>query len=430
MKVLLIGSGGREHALAWKIAQSPFLRQLICAPGNPGTASLDKTENIDIKANDIDGLVSYAAGNDIDLVVVGPEEPLVLGITDRMKEAGIKVFGPSKAASQLEGSKAFMKDLLAKAGVPTAFYGRFTDIETATQFIKENGAPIVVKTDGLAAGKGVIICETEEDAIQAATDMLSGASFGDAGAEVVIEEFLEGEEISFFALCDGQTVLPLTSAQDHKRAFDNDEGPNTGGMGAYSPAHVMTDRIEEIIIRDHLELTLKTMAAEGYPFTGVLFAGLMLTKDGPKMLEYNIRFGDPECQALMLRMEGDLLDILDKAAETRLSEVLSDISWSKDSSICVVMATKGYPGSYQKGSVIQGLSQIKTAQVFHAGTAADDKGNLLAVGGRVLNVCAKADDLERARDIAYSALKQIDWPDGFYRKDIGWRAFCKEKKAS
>ncbi|MAS86580.1 MAG: phosphoribosylamine--glycine ligase [Micavibrio sp.] len=415
MKVLLLGSGGREHALAWKLAQSPKLTTLYASPGNPGIAQ--HAECISLSN---DKLVSFCKTADIDLVIVGPEQPLVDGVADLLTAAKIPVFGCSQKAARLEGSKAFMKDMLNAAKVPTAFYGRFTDIEKATAFIHKNGAPIVVKTDGLAAGKGVIICETIEEAITAASDMLSGESFGTAGNEIVIEEFLEGPEISYFALCDGKTVLPLTSAQDHKRAYDGDKGPNTGGMGTYSPAPILTPALEQEIIEKHLNPTLKTMADMGCPFTGVLFAGLMLTKDGPKMLEYNIRFGDPECQSLMLRMESDLLDILDKAAHKKLDEV-GKVQWSKKPAITVVMAAKGYPASYQKGSEIKNLEAIKEAIIFHAGTK-EENGKILANGGRVLNICATGTTLAEARECVYDAIEQIDWPEGFYRSDIGWQA--------
>jgi phosphoribosylamine--glycine ligase len=415
MKVLLLGSGGRENALAWKLSKSPKLTTLYASPGNPGIAQYAECLAL---ANE--QIVSFCKDNQIDLVVVGPEQYLVDGVADLLTAADIPVFGCSQKAAQLEGSKAFMKDVLNAANVPTAFYGRFTNLEKATAFIKKNGAPIVVKTDGLAAGKGVIICETEDEAITAAADMLSGTSFGAAGNEIVIEEFLEGPEISYFALCDGKTVLPLTSAQDHKRAYDGDKGPNTGGMGTYSPAPLLTPVLEQEIIEKHLNPTLKTMADLGCPFTGVLFAGLMLTKDGPKMLEYNIRFGDPECQSLMLRMESDLLDILNKAAHQKLDEI-GKVQWSDKQAITVVMAAKGYPADYQKGTEIKGLEAVKEAIVFHAGTKMDN-GKLTANGGRVLNICATGTTLAEARACVYDAIEHIDWPEGFCRSDIGWQA--------
>jgi len=423
MKVLLIGSGGREHALAWAMAQSENCDALYCAPGNAGIESC--ADCVDIAADDVDGLVAFAKENAIDLVVVGPEQPLVLGIVDALKEVGIAAFGPNKAAAQLEGSKGFMKDLCAKYNIPTAAYARFSEVEPAKAFIAEQGVPIVIKADGLAAGKGVIIAETLEHAYETAEDMLSGDAFGAAGHEIVVEQFLNGEEVSYFALSDGTNILPLTSAQDHKRVFDGDAGPNTGGMGAYSPAHLMDDALEAKILERIIEPTIAGMAADGNPFTGVLFAGLMIVDGEPFLIEHNARFGDPECQTLMLRMQGDLLEVLNYAAHGRLDAIKDQISWRKHSALCVVMAANGYPEAYQKGTVIRNLSdtaEVKDVTVFHAGTAKNDDGEFVNVGGRVLGVTAIGRDVEEAQRRAYMGVNKIDWPDGFNRTDIGWRA--------
>lgn len=423
MKVLLVGSGGREHALAWALAQSQNCSALYCAPGNAGIEGC--AELVDIKAEDVEALTKFAKEKDIDLVIVGPEAPLVLGLADQLLAAGIDVFGPSAKAAQLEGSKGFMKDLCKKYGIPTAAYERFTDVAKAKAFINENAIPIVVKADGLAAGKGVIICETREQAYMAVEEMLSGESFGDAGHSVVIEEFMDGEELSYFALADGKTILPLTSAQDHKRAFDGDQGPNTGGMGAYSPAHMMSAELEEKIIHTIIEPTVKAMADEGAPFTGVLFAGLMVVDGEPKLIEYNARFGDPECQTLIMRLQGDLLDILQAGAQGRLSDIKGQVSWSDEVAMCVVMAAKGYPGAYEKNTPINGLGEaakVDNTMVFHAGTAKNDNGDIISVGGRVLGITATGDDIGHARRLVYEAVERVDWPDGFCRHDIGWRA--------
>tara|TARA_R110002095_G_scaffold167599_2_gene145427 strand:- start:764 stop:2059 length:1296 start_codon:yes stop_codon:yes gene_type:complete len=431
MNILLVGSGGREHALAWKLVQSPRCSKLYCTPGNAGIAA--QAQCVPINVDEIDRLVEFAKENAIDLVVVGPENPLVDGLADRMSAAGIDVFGPSAKAAQLEGSKGFMKDLCAKYDILSAKYGRFIDVESAKIFIENTGAPIVVKTDGLAAGKGVIICETTDQAIEATKDMLSGEAFGNAGLEVVIEEFLEGEEVSFFALADGKTILPLTSAQDHKRVGDGDTGLNTGGMGAYSPAHFMTDALEQQIIEDIIEPTIRGMASEGCPFTGVLFAGLMIKDGKATLLEHNIRFGDPECQALMMRLDGDLVDILQAAAQGRLEDVKDKVSWLDDPALCVVMAANGYPGSYQKNTVIDGIdaaNAVENAYVFHAGTSKDDSGNIISVGGRVLGVTASGDTIAQAQEQAYKAVDAINWPDGFCRRDIGWRALKAKEEAA
>lgn len=423
LKVLLIGSGGREHVLAWAITQSNLCAELYCAPGNAGIESF--AECAPIKAEDIDGLIGFIKKKQVDFVVVGPEAPLVAGLADRVREMGIDIFGPSQKAAQIEGSKGFMKDLCRKYNIPTAAYDRFTDIETAKAFIRQNKLPIVVKADGLAAGKGVIICQSHEEAEAAVIDMLSGESFGDAGRSVVIEEFLDGEELSYFALADGRYILPLTSAQDHKRAFDGDEGPNTGGMGAYSPAHMMNAELEEKIIHRIIEPTVKAMAAEGMPFTGVLFAGLMIVKDEPYLIEYNARFGDPECQTMMVRLQADILEILHACAQGRLNDLRGKVSWSPMVSLCVVMAAKGYPGDYQKGTEIKGLmdaNMIDNTNVFHAGTAKNSQGAIVSNGGRVLGVTATGQNIGHARRLAYEAVDCIDWPDGFCRRDIGWRA--------
>ncbi len=430
MRVLLVGSGGREHALAWALKKSRNCKKLYCAPGNAGIEEC--AELVDIAADNIEALVAFSKENNIDLVVVGPEVPLVLGITDRLHEEGIKVFGPSAAAARIEGSKSFMKDLCTKYDIATAKYGRFTDVKSATKFITEMGTPIVIKADGLAAGKGVIIAETVEDAIAAAKDMLSGDSFGDAGAEIVIEEFMDGEELSYFALADGKTILPLTSAQDHKRAFDGDTGPNTGGMGAYSPAHFISVELEEKIIHRIIRPTVDAMKAEGCPFTGVLYAGLMVVNGEPKLIEYNARFGDPECQPLMLRLQGDLLEILLAGAEGRLDDVKGQVTWSSDPALCVVMAAEGYPGSYEKNTPIKNIekaSAISDVTVFHAGTRKNEADEIESIGGRVLGITALGASVKEARDKAYQAVDAIDWPKGFCRRDIAWRALEKQEAA-
>jgi phosphoribosylamine--glycine ligase len=425
MKVLVVGSGGREHALCWAIAKSSKLSKLYCAPGNAGIA--DVAECVAIGGEDIDALVTFATDNAIDLVVVGPEAPLVLGLVDKLEKAGIRAFGPSAAASVLEGSKGFMKDMCAKAGVPTAAYGRFTDAEAAKSFIRENGAPIVVKTDGLAAGKGVIICQSVREAEKAVDDMMGDKIFGEAGNEIVVEDFLEGEECSFFALIDGERALPLAAAQDHKAAYDGDKGPNTGGMGAYSPTPIATPEICDKIMETAITPLIKTMAKEGCPYKGVLFCGLMVKDGVPTVLEYNIRFGDPECQVLMMRWKSDVLEALDAAAQGKLDEIKLD--WHDETAMVVVMAAQGYPGSYEKGSEIKKINQanaIENAFVFHAGTKAD--GNkILTTGGRVLGVTGRGQTVREAQTTTYKAVDAIEWEKGFCRRDIGWRALAREE---
>jgi phosphoribosylamine--glycine ligase len=424
MNILLIGSGGREHALAWKLSASPLCDRLFVAPGNPGTAQCGT--NVALDAADHAAVVSFCRTEGIDFVVVGPEAPLVAGIVDDLAAAGIKAFGPSRAAARLEGSKAFTKDLCAEFGIPTAAYRRFTDAESAKAYIRSYGARVVVKADGLAAGKGVVVAESPEEA-EAAVDMMIGGGLGQAGAEVVIEAYLDGEEASFFALCDGATAVPIGSAQDHKRAFDGDRGPNTGGMGAYSPAPVMTPAMEQRVMREIVLPTLAGMRQRGTPFTGILFAGLMITDDGPQLIEYNVRFGDPETQVLMPRLKSDLLAAMVAASDGVLKNF--DLRWSDEAALTVVMAARGYPGAVEKGSEIRGVEAAQVVDgviVFHAGTT-DDGGRLLANGGRVLAVTATGRSVGEAQARAYEAVARIDWPEGFCRSDIGWRAVARER---
>ncbi|SFV35529.1 phosphoribosylamine--glycine ligase [Hyphomicrobium facile] len=419
MNVLLLGSGGREHALAWALSASPLLTKLFCAPGNAGIA--DVAQCIPIDPTNQDSIIQFCRDERIQLVVIGPEAPLVAGLGDALGAAGIRYFGPTKSAAQLEGSKGFTKDLCRTAGIPTAAYGRFMDAQAAKTYLAAQSLPIVVKADGLAAGKGVIIATTREEAEAAVDACLSGA-FGSAGAEVVIEEFLHGEEASFFALCDGVHALALASAQDHKRVGDGDTGPNTGGMGAYSPAPIVTQEMSDRVMREIIEPTIKEMAARGAPFKGVLFAGLMITATGPKLIEYNVRFGDPETQVLMMRLKSDLLAALIATTDGVLSNF--DLRWSDDAALTVVMAANGYPGTPQKGTEIKGLELAQATpnvEIFHAGTRREDQ-RLIADGGRVLNVTGRGKTIAEARDAAYAAIAKIDWPGGFYRKDIGWRA--------
>ena len=423
MNVLVIGSGGREHALCWSISASPLADRLFCAPGNAGIAEV--ADCIDIDALDFDGLAGFCRSESIDFVVVGPEGPLVSGLVDRLEAAGIRCFGPSAAAAELEGSKGFMKDLCARHGIPTGAYGRFTEAKAAKDFIRSRGAPIVVKADGLAAGKGVVVAMTLGEALGAVDDMLGGR-FGAAGASLVIEEYLAGEEVSYFALVDGSHALPLAPAQDHKRAFDGDQGPNTGGMGAYSPVPALTPELEAAILQRIIRPTVAAMAAEGRPFKGVLYAGIMLTADGPKLYEYNVRFGDPECQVLLARLKSDLLPALIAARDGVLDRF--DLRWHDEAALCVVMAAKGYPGDYAKGTPIGNLKpagELEGVTVFHAGTKKVD-GRITANGGRVLGVTARGHSIAEAQARAYEAVEVIDWPDGFCRRDIGWRAIKQE----
>ncbi|ABA05805.1 phosphoribosylamine--glycine ligase [Nitrobacter winogradskyi Nb-255] len=424
MNILLLGSGGREHALAWKIAGSPLVTKLWCAPGNAGIAREAECVALDIA--DHAAVIGFCKASKVDLVVVGPEAPLAAGIVDDLAAAGIKAFGPGKAAAQLESSKGFTKDLCRDNGVPTAEYERFRDAGAAKDYIHAHGAPIVIKADGLAAGKGVVVAMTLDEAL-AAVDMMFEGGFGAAGAEVVVEEFLRGEEASFFALCDGEHAMPLATAQDHKRAFDGDEGPNTGGMGAYSPAPVMTDEMCRRTMDEIIVPTLRAMREKGAPFKGVLFAGLMITEQGPKLIEYNVRFGDPECQVLMLRMRGDIVPALFAACDGQLNHF--SMRWFPDPALTVVMAAKGYPGSYAKGTRIDGIDEAAKAggvEIFHAGTKEED-GRILASGGRVLNVCALGNTVAEAQARAYEAVDRITWPEGFCRRDIGLRAVAREK---
>ncbi|MCY0094127.1 phosphoribosylamine--glycine ligase [Hoeflea ulvae] len=422
MNVLLIGSGGREHALAWKIAQSPMLGTLYAAPGNPGIADHATLSALDV--TDHDSVVAFCRDKAIDLVVVGPEAPLVAGLADALTGAGIPVFGPSAQAAQLEGSKGFTKDLCARENIPTGAYQRFNNAPKAKAYARAQGAPIVIKADGLAAGKGVTVAMTIEEALAAIEDCFEGA-FGEAGAEVVVEEFLGGEEASFFCLCDGKTALPFGTAQDHKRVGEGDTGPNTGGMGAYSPAAVMTSELIEQTMREIIEPTMRGMAAIGAPFSGVLYAGLMIDETGPRLIEYNVRFGDPECQVLMMRLKDDILLLLKAAAEGGLAHVSA--RWKDDAALTVVMAAEGYPGTPRKGTPISGIAAAEAAgaKVFHAGTALDGE-QLVANGGRVLNVTAHGADVTTAQARAYAAVDALDWPGGFCRRDIGWRAIERE----
>ncbi len=421
MKVLLIGSGGREHALAWKIGQSPKLTTLFAAPGNPGIAEHAQIVALDI--NDHDAVCGFCRDNGIDLVVIGPEAPLVAGLADALRKSGINAFGPSAAAAQLEGSKGFTKDLCRRHGIPTGAYQRFSNADDAKAYTQKQGAPIVIKADGLAAGKGVTVAMTLEEATAAIDECFSG-SFGRAGAEVVVEAFLEGEEASFFCLCDGKTALPLATAQDHKRVGEGDTGPNTGGMGAYSPAPVMTANMVNRTMREIIEPTIHGMAEAGHPFCGVFFAGLMITARGPELIEYNVRFGDPECQVLMMRMTSDLLPLLYAAATGSLDQVSAQ--WSDEAALTVVMASRGYPGAYAKNTPIPALPQGSAGEkVFHAGTACLD-GKLVATGGRVLNVTATGNSVSEAKARAYRMVDRIEWENGFCRRDIGWRATERE----
>jgi phosphoribosylamine--glycine ligase len=424
MNILLLGSGGREHALAWKMAASPLADQLYCAPGNAGIAREAECVALDIA--DHGALIAFCRTRRIDLVVVGPEAPLCAGVVDDLEAAGIKAFGPTRAAARLEGSKGFTKDLCRANGIPTATYERFRAADPAKTYLRARGAPIVVKADGLAAGKGVVVAQTVAEA-EAAVDMMFGGGLGEAGGEVVIEEFLTGEEASFFALCDGETAIALATAQDHKRAFDGDQGPNTGGMGAYSPAPNIDDAVSARVMAEIITPTLRAMLAMGAPYKGVLYAGLMITAEGPKLIEYNVRFGDPETQVLMLRLMSDLVPALLASRDGQLKSF--DLRWYPDPALTVVMAAKGYPGEFARGSVIEGLddaAKVEGVEIFHAGTKADGP-RILANGGRVLNVSAIGKTVREAQARAYEAIARIRWPEGFYRHDIGWRAVEREK---
>lgn len=426
MKVLIIGSGGREHALAWKAAQSPQVEQVFVAPGNPGTAQESHVANVSIAVDNVDALVQFARENQIGLTIVGPEIPLVLGLVDAFNAAGLACFGPVRQAARLEGSKSFSKDFLARHHIPTAAYGTFTDTADAIAYIQSVGAPIVVKADGLAAGKGVVVASTEAEAIAAATEMLAGGAFGAAGRKIVIEEFLPGEEASFIVMADGEHILPLATSQDHKARDDGDRGPNTGGMGAYSPAPVVTAEIHARVMREVIEPTIRGMAAEGSPYIGFLYAGLMILPDGtPKVLEFNCRFGDPETQPIMMRLKSDLVSLCLAALDKKLHHVTAQ--WDERSALGVVMAAGGYPETFRKGDVISGLPMNATpdVKVFHSGTALQD-GNLVTSGGRVLCVTALGDNVSAAQTHAYDAVEHIHWQDAFYRRDIGYRAIARE----
>src|SRR6187200_2399177 len=417
MNILIIGSGGREHALAWKMAASPLTDKLYCAPGNAGIAQ--QAECVPLDISDHTAVIAFCKEKKIGLVVVGPEVPLCAGIVDDLEAAGIKAFGPTKWAARLEGSKGFTKDLCKANNIPTAAYERFKSTGPAKAYVRKTGAPIVVKADGLAAGKGVVVAETVQEA-EAAIDMMFGGGLGSPAWEIVIEECLVGEEASFFALCDGETAVQLASAQDHKRVGDGDKGPNTGGMGAYSPAPIMTEQMNRRVMEEIIHPTVRALKHAGAPYKGVLFAGLMITKDGPKLIEYNVRFGDPECQVLMLRLMSDLVPALIASRDGQLKSF--DLRWYPDAALTVVMAAKGYPGDYQRGSVIAGLQEaakVEGVEIFHAGTKADG-GKILASGGRVLNVSAIGKTVGEAQARAYRAVDRIQWPEGFCRRDIGW----------
>ncbi|MDC9606152.1 MULTISPECIES: phosphoribosylamine--glycine ligase [Xenorhabdus] len=431
MNILVIGSGGREHALAWKAAQSPLANKVYVAPGNAGTALEANLENVDIAATDIEGLLAFAQDNDIGLTIVGPEAPLVIGVVDAFQQAGLTIFGPTKAAAQLEGSKAFTKDFLARHHIPTAAYQNFTEIEPALAYLEKVGAPIVIKADGLAAGKGVVVATTLEEAQNAIKDMLAGNAFGDAGHRIVIEEFLAGEEASFIVMVDGKNVVPMATSQDHKRVGDGDTGPNTGGMGAYSPAPVVTDEIHQRVMEKIIYPTVEGMAAEGHTYVGFLYAGLMIDNQGePKVIEFNCRFGDPETQPIMMRLRSDLVELCLAGAKGQLGEKTSE--WDARPALGVVLAAGGYPASYTKGDVISGLEKSDADEsdtnekVFHAGTALKDE-NIITAGGRVLCVTALGCDIAEAQKKAYLRAGQIDWEGCFYRKDIGYRAIARLK---
>jgi phosphoribosylamine--glycine ligase len=428
MKLLVIGSGGREHALAWKLAQSSRVTEVLVAPGNAGTAREAKCRNVDVQASDLDGLLALAKQEGVALTVVGPEGPLVAGVVDRFREAGLRIFGPTAAAAQLEGSKAYAKDFLARHRIPTGYFAVFDDADLAIEHVHDVGAPIVIKADGLAAGKGVIVAMTVDEAEDAIRDMLSDNVFGDAGSRVVIEEFLDGEEASFIVIADGNAALPMATSQDHKRVFDGDIGPNTGGMGAYSPAPVVTPDVHARVMRDIIEPTVRGMLADGIPFSGFLYAGLMIDADGAaKVIEFNVRFGDPETQPIMLRLQSDLLDLLEAAVDGRVQDI--DAHWDPRPSLGVVMAAANYPDKPQTGDAIHGLDapQPIGTKVFHAGTRLDADSNVITSSGRVLCVCALGDTVADAHREAYSAVAKISWDGEYHRRDIGWRAIERER---
>lgn len=423
MKILVVGGGGREHALVWKISQSPRVKEIFCAPGNAGITRLAKC--VDIPGEDVAGLLTFALQEKIDLTVVGPEAPLTLGLVDAFEKAGLRVFGPSARAAAIEGSKVLSKNIMAKYGIPTASYAAFDNASQAEEYIRQIGAPCVVKADGLAAGKGVIVAETEQEAVDAVRLIMSQRAFGSAGDRVLIEECLVGEEVSILAFTDGETVIPMLPAQDHKQIYDGDRGPNTGGMGAYAPAPVCTPELYNFALEKILLPTVKAMASEGRPYSGVLYAGLMVTAGGPKVLEYNARFGDPEAQPVLMLLETDLVEIMEAIIDKRLADI--EIKWKKGAAICVVLASGGYPGSYRKGDVISGLEQeTPGVMVFHAGTVLKD-GNAVTSGGRVLGVTAWGDDLPSAINLAYAGVKHINYEGMTYRKDIGQKALKKLK---
>lgn len=427
MNILIIGSGGREHALAWKAAQSPGAETVFVAPGNAGTAHEPGVENVDIDVLDLESLAAFAAANNVGLTIVGPEAPLVAGIVDLFEERGLRVFGPSAGAAQLEGSKAFTKDFLARQNIPSASYGNFTDVDEALAYVREQGAPIVVKADGLAAGKGVIVAMTLEEAEDAIRDMLAGNAFGDAGSRVVVEEFLDGEEASFIVMVDGENVLPMATSQDHKRVGDGDTGPNTGGMGAYSPAPVVTAEVNRRIMDEVIYPTVRGMAAEGLPYKGFLYAGLMIdTAGAPKVIEFNCRFGDPETQPILLRMQSDIVELCQAAIDGKLDQCRSD--WDERAAVGVVMAAGGYPGSYNKGDVISGLPETGTdgEKAFHAGTSLNN-GQAVTSGGRVLCATALGSTVTEAQQRAYRLAEKIQWEGAFYRNDIAHRAIARER---
>lgn len=429
MNILIIGSGGREHALGWKAAQNPDVETVFIAPGNAGTALEPKLKNVNIGVEDIDGLVEFAQNNSIELTIVGPEAPLVIGVVDAFRAAKLPIFGPTQAAAQLEGSKAFTKDFLARHKIPTADYANFTEIEPALAYVREKGAPIVIKADGLAAGKGVIVAMTLEEAEDAIQDMLAGNAFGDAGSRVVIEEFLDGEEASFIVMVDGSSVLPMATSQDHKRVGDKDTGPNTGGMGAYSPAPVVTPEIHQRVLEEVIYPTVRGMDAEGYPYTGFLYAGLMIMADGtPKVIEYNCRFGDPETQPIMMRMQSDLVELCLMAIDEKLDEAESH--WDPRASIGIVLAAGGYPGDYAKGDVISlpAGAEVEGEKIFHAGTANNANGEVVTAGGRVLCATALGNTVSEAQQRAYQLAKQVSWNGMFHRNDIGYRAIAREQE--